>query len=544
MRPRLELRRLLAVIRARLLIVVVCVALGAGAAFLISVNLTKVYEAKATLIVGQSLSGLSPDYNQLLVSQRLSATYASVATTRPNIEFVIRQLGLDQAPDELAKVVRADAALDSTLMTITAQSSDPGQAAAIANGLAGRVIAVAPEIQGHQTDLQTSIDAALKSTQQQIDATQVEIDSLTALNVRTPDQETRLATLDARLVTLRATFASLVTTSSSFDSTQLTLIEPAVPPTTPISPRVLLNVLIGALLGFFASAALILVKERLDDTVKTPEDAERTVGLPAIGVITQMAGARGRSEIYRLATLLYPRSPVTETYRTLRANIEFATVNEPIRTLLMTSASPGEGKTITSANLAVVFAQAGRRVLLVDADLRRPGIHRLFDLPNSHGLTTVLRGDDVDITKYARTTEQENLWILPTGPLPADPAELVGSRRMEAAVDRMKAAYDLIIMDSPPVQSVADAALLSSFLDATVMVIGAGKARRTTVQLARESLERAGARLVGVVLNLLRDPAAVAYGGHYPSYPEDEAGHDEGLAGGPDASQSPGDSAL
>jgi len=144
----------------------------------------------------------------------------------------------------------------------------------------------------------------------------------------------------------------------------------------------------------------------------------------------------------------------------------------------------------------------------------------------------VLRADDVDFLLYARATEQENLWILPTGPLPADPAELVGSRRMTTAVDRFKSAYDLVIVDSPPVQSVADSAILSSFLDATVIVIGAGKARRATVQLARESLDRAGARIVGVVLNLLSDPAGVAYGGNYPSYPEEETAHGGETAGG------------
>ncbi len=539
----MDLRRLLVIVRSRLLIVAACIAIAAGVTLLISINLAKVYEAQATLIVGQSLSGVSPDYSQLLVSQRLSSTYASIATTRPNLDVVIGQLSLNETATDLAKSVRADAALDSTLVTITAQSPDPDRAAAIANALAAQLIAVSPEIQGHQADISESIDADLRSTRVQIDATQAEIGDLTALTERTPEEEARLATLDARLVTLRATYASLVSSSSGFVTTQLTLIEPAVAPLVPVSPRVLLNVLIGALLGLFASAGLILVKERLDDTVKTPEDAEATLGLPSIGVITRMAGEPGRSEIYRLTTLLYPRSPVTETYRTLRTNIEFAAVDGPIQTLLITSASPGEGKTITSANLAIVFAQTGRRVLLVDADLRRPGLHRLFELPNTHGLTTVLRADDVDFRQYARPTEQDNLWVLPTGPLPADPAELVGSRPMAAAMDRFKAAYDLVIVDSPPVQAVADSAILSSFLDATVIVVGAGKARRGTVLLARESLERAGARIVGVVLNLLRDPAGVAHGGNYPTYPDAGVTMGDDPEGEPGAHPAPGGSA-
>jgi non-specific protein-tyrosine kinase len=406
-----------------------------------------------------------------------------------------------------------------------------------------QLIDAVPELQGQQGELRTSIDVALRSTREQIDATQREIDDLAALSERTPDQETRLTALDARLVTLRSTFASLVASTSGFDTTELTLIEPAVPPTTPISPRTLLNVLIGALLGLFAGVALVLIRERLDDTVKTPADAEQTVGLPALGVITQMPGDRKRNEIYRLAALLYPRSPATETYRMLRANIEFATADTPMRSLLVTSSAPSEGKTVTCSNLAIVFAQAGHRVLLIDGDLRRPGIHRLFDIPNTQGLSTLLRTDDVDYAAAVRPTEQANLWVLPTGPLPADPAELVGSPRMVAVMEHLESGYDLIIVDSPPVQSVADAAILSSFLDATLLVIGAGRARRTTLRLAREALDRAGADVIGVVLNLLRDPAAVAYGGHYPSYMTDEAEHDEGFTGGPGSrpsSQTPG----
>ncbi len=515
----MDLRRLLAIVRAWLLFLAMCVVVAAGLAFFLSSSLPKVYEAKATLIVGQSLSGVSPDYNQILVSQRLSATYATVATTRPNLQAVIDKLGLSQTADDLAASVTADAPLDSTLVTISAQDTDPKQAAAIANAVATQLIAVSPAIEGRQTDIQQSIDENLRTTQDQIDSTQTELESLTALTDRTAAQQTRLETLESRLVSLRSTYAALLAYSSGNASNLLTLIEPAEVPKAPISPRVLLNVLLGGLLGLLFGGAVTLVKDRLDDTIKTPEDAETSVGLPALGVIRKMSGERGRNEIYRLVALLQPRSSATESYRTLRANIEFAAVDDPIKTLLVTSSVPGEGKSVTAANLAIVFAQTGRRVLLMDADLRRPGLQRLFDRPNTHGLTTLLRGED-DHHAFAQATEQENLWILTTGPLPPNPAELLGSRRMGAIMDGLKSGYDLIILDSPPIQSVADAAILSSFMDATVLVIGGGKGHRATVQMGRESLERAGARVIGVVLNLIRDPARVADGGYYPSYAE------------------------
>lgn len=528
----MDLRRLFAVVRAWFPLLVICVVLAGGAAFVFSRMLAKVYEAQATLIVGQSLSGASPDYNQLLVSQRLSTTYASVATKRPNLEVVIAKLGLDETADDLARSVSADAALDSTLVVITAQDADPAQAAAIANALAEQLVAVSPAVAGLQADLQASIDADLRATQSQITATQTEVETLAALSKRTTEQDARLETLEGRLVSLRSTYATLLSYASGYASNLLTVVEPAEVPTAPISPRVLLNVLLGAMLGLFVGGALILVREHLDDTVKTPDDAEAAAGLATLGVIMRMTGDRGRSEIYRLSALLYPRSAATESYRTLRANIEFASVDGPISTLLVTSSIPGEGKTVTAANLAVVFAQAGRRVLLVDADLRKPGVHQIFDLPNAHGLTTLLRTDDANLEAITQATEQDHLRVLTTGPLPPNPAELLGSHRMQAVLDRLRAAYELVIFDSPPVQTVTDPAILSSFVDGTIFVIGAGRGRRATIGLSREALDRAGARVLGGVLNLLRDPARVGYAGYYGGYGEYGA-PDQGGAASP-----------
>jgi len=533
-----DLRRQLAIVRAWFPFLAACVVIAGGAAFLFSNMLPKVYEANATLIVGQSLSTVSPDYNQLLVSQRLSTTYASVATKRPNLEAVITKLGLDETADQVARSVHADASLESTLLTISAQDADPARAAAIANALAEQLIAASPAVAGQQADIQKSVVADFKATQDQIEATQTEGQTLSALRDRTAAQDAQLQVLEARLVTLRSTSATLLSFTSGNASNLLTVVEPAVPPTSPASPRVLLNVLLAAMLGLFAGVVVIVVKERLDDTVKTPEDALESAGLPILGVIMRMSGDRGRSEIYRLAAVLYPRSAATESYRTLRANIEFASVDEPMTTLLVTSSVRREGKTVTAANLAVVFAQAGRRVLLVDADLRKPGVHLLFDLPNSHGLTDLLRSDKVDLHAVEQASEQDNLRILTTGPLPPNPAELLGSQRMRAILERLKAAHDLVIFDSPPLQVVTDSAILSSFVDGTLFVIGAGGGRRATVRLGRESLDRAGAHVLGAVLNLLRDPARVGHSGHYGNYGEYGAS-DEGGGQRPAGARTP-----
>ena len=482
---------------------VVCVVLAAGAAFVISGLLPKTYEAKTTLIVGQSLSAVSPDYNQLLVSQRLSTTYAALATRRPTLDAVIKQLKLDTTSDQLSQRVRADAPLDSTLLTISAQDVDPDRAPAIANALAEQLIAASPTIQGRQAEFQASIDADLKATQAQIDQTQARVDTLTGLSSRTAAQETELSTVQGRLVSLRATYAALLSFSSGNASNLLSVFEPAVAPLGPVSPRPLLNVLLAAVLGLLFALGVAAVSEYLDDGIKDPDRVQEVAGLSTLGTIARMKGDKDRSEMYRLATLLYPRSGVAEAYRTLRTNIDFSSVDAPIRTLLVTSSLPGEGKTVTASNLAVVFAQAGRRVLLVDADLRKPGVHLVFNLQNSHGLTTLLRSDQVSLDAIVQTSEQENLRILTTGPLPPNPAELTGSQRMRTVLDRLKTEQDLVIFDSPPMQSVTDSAILSSFVDGTLVVIDAEHSRRRAVRLAREALAKAGANVIGAVLNRL-----------------------------------------
>jgi len=520
----LDLRRQIAIVRAWLPLLVASVVLAAGVAFVVSSLLPKVYEATARLNVGQSLSAVNPDYNQLLVSQRLSTTYAAVATTRPILETVIKQLGLGVTSDELLKRVRADAPLDSTLLTITAQDADPSRAAAIANALAEQLIAASPAIQGRQAEFQASIDADLKATQGQIYAIQAQVETLSGLPERTAKQEADLATLEGRLVSLRATYATLLSFSSSNASNLLTVVEPAVAPPSPVSPRPLLNTLVAAVLGLLLAAGVVALAEHLDDAVKDSDAVQEVANLATLGTIARMNGDKGRSEIYRLAALLNPRSGVAEAYRTLRTNIEFASVAAPIRTLLVTSSVPGEGKTVTAANLAVVFAQAGRRVLLVDADLRKPGVHVVFDLPNAHGLTTLLRSDEVSLDAIAQGTEQANLRILTTGPLPPNPAELLGSQRMRAILERLKAACDLLIFDSPPLQAVTDSAILSSFVDGTLFVIDAGRSGRGAVRFGRESLAKAGAQVLGAVLNRVPARAHSRYYGYYGDYRRSEKG--------------------
>lgn len=507
----MDARRSVAVLRRWLWLLVACVLLAGGAAFLVSNTLTRMYESKVSLIVGQSLQSVSPDYNQLLASQRLSQTYAGLVGTGPLLSRVIDREGLDTTAEELRKVIKADAPRDSTLVTITVTDPDPVRAASIANTIADELIAASPAISGRNSAVQQFVDRDLAAAQRQIEDTQAEVDRLTGLQTRSADQEDRLQALQGRLVSLRQTYTTLLGFSSTSGSNLLTVVDPALPAVQPSSPRVLLNTVLAAIVGLLLAIGVAFLLEYLDDTLKSPDAVEGVTGLPTLGTIIRMKGDEGRSPIYRLAAVVYPRSPVAEAYRTLRTNIEFASLDEPARTILVTSAIPGEGKTTTAANLAAVFAQAGHATLLVDADLRKPGVHRMFDLPNDRGLTDLLRSDDMTVREAAHATEQAHLTVMTTGPLPPNPAELLRSGRMRAVLERLTASAEFVIIDSPPLQAVTDAAILSSIVDGTALVVDAGRTRSGAVRNGREALAKVGARVLGVVLNRMSEAMSGDY---------------------------------
>jgi capsular exopolysaccharide synthesis family protein len=502
----LDRHRELALIRTRLPVIIIVTLLAVVAAFGLSSVQAKVYEARASLIVGTSINQVNPDLNGLLASQQLAATYATIATTRPVLDAVITKLGLQTTAGELVKNITASTGTDSTFLTVTVHDGDPTRAMNIANSLADQLITVSTSLSSSNLDIRASVDSYLKATEAQIKQEQAQAVTLSGNQNRTPAQDAALAALQTDLVNLRATYATLLAFSSAASANLLSVIEPAVAPDTPISPRPLLNVLLAGVLGLLLSGAAILIAAYLDDTIKNPADVEDVVALPTLGTVGRMTGGRGKSEIYRLATLLYPRSAIAESYRMLRSNLEFARVDRPIHTILVTSSLPGEGKTVTAANLAIAFALEGRRVLLVDADLRKPAVHTLFDVPNTQGLTTMLRSDTVTLESVAHTNEQERLKVLTSGPLPPNPAEMLGSQRMLTVLQRLQANQDVLIIDSPPLRAVTDAAILSAFVDGTLLVIDASKSRRPAVRLGREALNRVNAQILGVVLNRVPRP--------------------------------------
>lgn len=212
----------------------------------------------------------------------------------------------------------------------------------------------------------------------------------------------------------------------------------------------------------------------------------------------------------RLVTFTHSRSPVSEAYRTLRTNIQFSSLDKPLEAFLITSTGAQEGKSTTAANLAITFAQSGSQVILVDADLRRPSQHRLFGLPNEEGLTTMLLEEEGELP--LQYTAVPGLRLLSSGPLPPNPADVLGFQRMDEAIARLKQESDLIIFDTPPIIAVTDAAVLSAKVDGVLLVLSAGKTKRDHARRAHALLEKVNANVIGAVLNNAKlDRGAYSY---------------------------------
>lgn len=201
-----------------------------------------------------------------------------------------------------------------------------------------------------------------------------------------------------------------------------------------------------------------------------------------------------------LVTAVNPKSPVSESYRTLRTNIQFSAIDQPMKVLMVASASVGEGKTTTVTNLAVTYAQEGKKVLLIDTDLRRPSLHHVFQQSNRAGLTSAILNQQL-LTDVIRETSVDNLYLITSGPIPPNPSEILGSGRMHMLIDELKGMFDVILFDTPPVLPVTDSLIVSSYCDGVILVVHAGKMKKEIVKKAKASLDHVKARILGVVLN-------------------------------------------
>lgn len=289
----------------------------------------------------------------------------------------------------------------------------------------------------------------------------------------------------------------------------------AIPNDTPIGPSRLLTVLAALLLSTMFGIGLALFLEYLDDTIRTVEEIESVLQLPALAAIPTidslpkrkllLVGANDAEDRSGNELLINAdsRSPLSEAYRQLRTSVLLSTAGHPPKSLLVTSSLPSEGKTTTATNTAISLAQTGAKVLIVDADMRRPRLHSVFGFSNNEGLSTLLSSEytDSDILRIVKKDESNQLNLLTSGPIPPNPAELIGSEQMANLLKKLQTHFTHVVIDSPPITSFTDGVLIASLVDGVIIVVHSGKSSRQVVKRARQLLSDVGARILGVVLN-------------------------------------------
>ena len=492
----LGLREYVDVLRRRKTLIVLIAVLITVPTLVISLLKTPVYAGVAEILLQPRTSEtlFDPNSGTRTDPNREVQNELRILQSEPVRAAVRSQLG--SAPRVSA---RPDGPTD--IIRVTAKSTDPQRAASLANAYTTAyidfrrkqavddVLAASQQVQGKITELQKQVDAAPPGSQK---------DSLVQAQALFKQKLDQLQVDGA----LKQGGAQLVT--------------PATAPTSPVEPRPLRSGLIALVAGIVLGTGFAFLREFLDDSIKTKDDFERVApGVPVLGLIPVVSAWRGKETPY-LVSLDDPNSPAAEAYRTLRTSIQFLGLDQPMRTLQVTSANPQEGKTTTLANLAVALARSGSTVAIVCCDLRRPRVHEFFGLDNEVGFTSVLLGKVGLAGAMQEVPDQARLSLLASGPLPPNPSELLSSKRTVEVLGSLQAEYDIVLIDAPPVLPVTDALVLSGRVDATLLVAVAGATTRKEGARAVELLRQVDAPLVGAVLNGVDTEGS--YGYAYQSY--------------------------
>jgi len=327
---------------------------------------------------------------------------------------------------------------------------------------------------------------------------------------RIPDNQVELARLERQRVANEKVYMMLLEKSEEAKISEaseigtVAMLDTAVVPEKQIWKRKILNIILGFIMGLIISMGVAFVMEYFDTSIKGVDDVEKTLGLPLLASIPGIRtnGKKGEVEDIqmRLITHYKPRSPISESYRSLRTSLQFASVDGDIKTVVVTSPAPKEGKTLTASNLAITEAQAGRKTLLLDTDLRKPMIHHLFKLKKDDGISKVLTGE-LKLDDAIKKTGIENLSVITSGPIPPNPSELLGSKKMKEVLTELKERFDMIILDSPPMIAVTDPSVLGQEVDGVLLVIRSGRTTREIAEKAKSNAEYVHIKLLGVVLN-------------------------------------------
>jgi capsular exopolysaccharide synthesis family protein len=401
-----------------------------------------------------------------------------------------------------APPVQATEVAQTNLIAVAAVATAPATAARIANAYADQFV---------DTQQAAAIRSVLSS--ETTIRREIAADTREITKLRTQGRPaSQVNTVVNQQAVLQIQLNQLELNSAS-QTSPLTVVTPAEAPLSPSSPKPTQDALLGLVAGLILGVAVAFLQDSLDDAVSAKEMAEQITNAPVLAAVPMVTSWRKRDRPLVVA-LARPSSPATEAFRSLRTSLQFARAEHELRTILVTSPAASEGKTSTLANLGAVFAQAGQNVLMVSCDLRKPRLGQFFGIDESAGLTTAILGEDSVENLIRPAPGSDCLWLLPSGQTPPNPAELLNGARSQQIFAQLRASFDLVLIDSPPVLPVTDAVVLSKDVDATLLVVAAFRTKSADLLRAREKLAQVNARIVGVVLNEASKQTAGYYSGY------------------------------
>ena len=467
------------------------------------------YVSKTTLITGTTFLDPNPESSKLYLSQQLAYIYADMTYREPIQIATMEALGINWLPNYRSEVVP-----NTQLLEISVIDTNPQRAQIIANELANQLILQTPTIGGTESgERQDFVKEQLASLQNQIRETETSIEELqkSLVSLTSASQvvnvEKEISEQTVRLDSLRMNYAGFLANSQEGAVNKLSVLEPANLPTRPTGTNKYNVIALAGLVGFSLGTGAAYLLEFLDRTIKTSSDVDRIFGLPVIGYISEVSDDGNRATYVSK----YPNSILAENFRLLWSNIEFFRVSNPLKTILITSPNPGNGKTTVASNLALSISQDGQDVLLVDADLRRSAIHSSLKMTKGPGLSDVIR-NKADAQGVARLWKSDiNLKVITAGVKPPNITEVVGSNRIAAILSELKKYHEMIIIDAPPL-IISDSYNLASKADGVIIIMEPGKTSDEQARAIKEQLDRANAKILGFVFNKLSDESMHSYG--------------------------------
>ncbi len=336
------------------------------------------------------------------------------------------------------------------------------------------------------------------------------VDNSSILNISVRDANAKLSAVIANEI-VKVFTEEVKTIYGSDNVTQLSV---AATPSAPANNTTIRDIVLAAVIAIVLVTGLAFIRFYLDDTVKDNDDVEKNIGLPVAGRITKgdVSARRGSNELIVEKT---PKAIVSENIKSLRTNLQFTAVDRTLKTVLVTSTNASEGKSFVSANLAISFAQADKRVLLVDCDLRKGRVHKLFSVPNTKGLSDLLADDLRSFAEYIRPTKTRNLDLITCGTYPPNPSELLASKKNRQLIKVLRDYYDIVIFDGAPVGGLADSVILSSLVDGTLIVVRESGTSKSDLIAAKDSLRKVGGKILGLVINMTNNRSSKYYNSYY-----------------------------